>query len=118
MSAYVLTWLRFLVVVLSLQVGGFVLAYTMNDPCADESGCCSDCPLEGTGNECPPGCPDCHCHHGAAGAASIPVMVGQELALPLRCLDTARACPHGANAPREPILSGLFRPPRARALLT
>ncbi len=113
-----MAWMRLLVVALSFHVGGLVLATVVaDDLCAGESDCCSDCPMERSGQECPPGCPNCQCHHGG-GAASIPAREAQDLALPARSPDAMASCPHEASSPREPILPGVFRPPRALPALT
>jgi hypothetical protein len=113
-----LAWLRFLVVALSLHVGGLALAsVVVEDPCVDESGCCSDCPIEGSGQECPPGCPNCHCHH-PGGAVAIPELKGDKVSLPAPEQGNEQGRPREATAPREPPLPSLFRPPRAPSLLT
>src|SRR5688572_23038477 len=31
---------------------------------------CADCPLEGPGDPCPPGCPNCHCWHSGIALAA------------------------------------------------
>ena len=68
------------------------------------------CPDDETGNECPPGCPDCHCAHIAHAAVPTQACSVQRAAdlspalgpLPLRDF-----------APPSPQLPALFRPPRA-----
>lgn len=112
-----MAWLRLLLFTAFLHVGGFAVAAIAMDPCADETGCCTDCPIEKSGEECPPGCPDCHCHHGG-GAIAMPEVEGNDLARPARDLDSAETCPHEATAPRAPALPSVFRPPRALPLFT
>lgn len=115
---FLLAWLRLLVVALSLHIGALAVASAfLEGSCADESGCCSDCPLERSGQECPPGCPNCQCHH-AGGAVAISERDGEELSLPARDLGDERGRPREALAPREPALPSVFRPPRALSLLT
>lgn len=110
-------WLRFLLVTLSLQLGAMAVgAFVMDDPCAEEeTECCSDCPVERSGEECPSDCPDCHCHHGA-GAIAMPDVKGEDVPLPMREENIVRPPPFEASTPRSPFLSSVFRPPRIRVL--
>lgn len=111
------TCLRFLVLALSVHFGALALVAITDESCTEESDCCSDCPIEGSGQECPPGCPNCHCHH-ASGAVAIPELDGKDLALPSRDQGTERGRPQAATAPREPALPSVFRPPRPRTFFT
>jgi len=114
---FLVTWLSVLVVALSLHFGALALDAVTDVRCADESGCCSDCPIERSGQECPPDCPNCHCHH-AGGAVVVPESEGRELLVPSRVQAAECGRPRGATAPRAPPLPSLFRPPRALSLLT
>mgnify|MGYP000905576543 CR=1 FL=1 len=111
------TWLSLLVVSLSLHLSALALVAATEDRCADESGCCSDCPIERSGQECPSDCPNCHCHH-AGGAVVVPESEGRDLLVPSRVQGSDRQLPREATAPRAPPLPSLFRPPRALSLLT
>jgi len=113
----VVTWLRVLVLALSVHISAVALVAMTDDACADESGCCSDCPLERSGQECPPGCPNCHCQH-AGGAVMVSEVEGEDVAPPPPPdPGTAAARPREATAPREPFPSSIFRPPRMRLSL-
>jgi hypothetical protein len=116
---FLVTWLRLLVLALSMHIGVLALAAVADadEPCTDDSGCCSDCPIERSGQECPPGCPNCHCHH-AGGAAAIPDVKGEELSLPTHEQGDEKRDPPEATAPRQPPLPSIFRPPRSRSLLS
>ena len=101
---------RALLVVVAFDLSGlFAIAgdLTGHDD-ADVTGCCSDCPAEQTGKECPPGCPSCHCSHGAALSAHAPPPL---LAERSPVADVVYA-PSGAGAPRAPFANGVYRPPR------
>lgn len=105
--------LRLLVGLVSLQLSGVPgvaaeMGLRFLDDGADD--CCSDCPLEKGGQECPPGCPNCHCAHGgialptATESSTAPVAnVGD---------DDVEAAPHETSIPRAPPLPGVYRPPR------
>ncbi|HEY0464383.1 MAG TPA: hypothetical protein VGC79_09255 [Polyangiaceae bacterium] len=103
--------LRMLVLMLGVQLSGTAAVATeAGFGYFDAADCCADCPLESTGKECPPGCPNCHCVHGqiASVPASAPVL---ELLLGSTDADTAE--PPEASAPHAPFLPSLYRPPRA-----
>lgn len=100
--------LRFMAFVLAFQVSGLagaaiVVAERM-------SGDVSDCPLEKQGQECPPGCPQCHCAH--AGGLAAP---SSQLVL----VSAAAACGRvGLERPEStlvlsPLRSNPYRPPRS-----
>lgn len=111
----VLLVLRVLAVVVSVQVSGAgVLAAEL--ACADDAGdgCCTDCPVEKDGKECPPGCPNCHCSHGNVGLP--PVFVSTSVKLP-RINTHVRPPPFEARVPRAPALPSVYRPPRLLASL-
>ena len=72
--------------------------------------CCSDCPLEKSGVECPPSCPSCHCLHGQIASLPSP---SPTLEMKLVASDTRTIEPREAAAPHAPLLRGLYRPPRA-----
>lgn len=66
------------------------------------------CPYEERGDDCPPGCPDCHCTHVLrALPATVPELVGVcEPGVDL-------ALPYESTGPPCETAHGLFRPPRA-----
>lgn len=76
---------------------------------------CSDCPLDSDGRECPPGCPRCHCSHGAA---SLPPMFERRSSPVVVAVAPASAAPYEATAPRAPPLPSVYRPPRHAPLFT
>jgi hypothetical protein len=104
--------LRALLVIFSLQFGGtihdvtdLVEAVTAAPDKADHE----QCPVDGPCNDCPPGCPNCHCAALGSIAPASPVTI-----LPPRVLASALpASLAETQAPRGPDLPGLFRPPQA-----
>jgi hypothetical protein len=67
------------------------------------------CPADGPCDDCPPGCPNCHCSAAVASvvpaaAASLATVLGAEMLPP---------CLYATQAPAGPELPTLFRPPRA-----
>jgi hypothetical protein len=102
---------RMLILLLALQLSGTAaVAVEAGFAVLDRVDCCNECPLESSGKECPPGCPNCHCVHGqiALLPASPP-----ELELRLRSGAEAMPEPLEASAPHSPFLPSLYRPPRA-----
>jgi hypothetical protein len=71
--------------------------------------CCSDCPDENQGQECPPGCPSCHCAHGSL---ALPKQVEDRAATRRNDLPVIVLRPDEASVPQAPILPGIYRPPR------
>ncbi len=117
-AGFLVAWLRFLLVALSLHLGAVGMsALVIEDDSCEETECCSDCPIERSGEECPSGCPNCHCHHGG-GAVAIPEVKGEQVALPARDQNVEKARPSEATAPRQPFVGSLFRPPRALVSIT
>jgi len=110
--AVVLVALRALLVVFALQLSGaihdisdFVETVTTASDKAEHE----QCPVDGPCNDCPPGCPNCHCSAALGSVAT---------ATPLAILPQVLACALPASlaetqAPRGPDLPGLFRPPQA-----
>lgn len=73
------------------------------------SGEVADCPLEKQGQECPPGCPQCHCVH--VGGLAVP---SSQLVLVTAPGATARV---GLEQPEATLVDSLlranpYRPPR------
>lgn len=102
--------LRALVLLLSIHVSGIAGAALELTASADESGdCCSECPLEKTGKECPPSCPACHCSHG--GVALPPAAVARPVDAFDPDVSVADARPDDVE-PRAPQMPGVYRPPR------
>ena len=109
--AVVLVALRGLLVVFALQLSGtihdisdFVETVTAEPGKAEHE----QCPVDGPCNDCPPGCPNCHCAAAlgsvapASPMATLPALLAS--ALPYSLAET--------QAPRGPDLPGLFRPPQ------
>lgn len=105
--------LRALLVAFALQFSGaihdlsdFVDAVVVADDTEHEH---EQCPVDGPCNDCPPGCPNCHCAAAlgsvapVALTATMPALLGSALPASLA----------GTQAPSGPDLPGLFRPPRA-----
>jgi len=73
-----------------------------------------ECPDERAGSECPPGCPDCHCVYAAA--FTLPLRTLRLLAPPPRP-NSPRPLAANSQAPAQPLLASIFRPPRPAANL-
>lgn len=102
--------LRVLAVVLTVQVSnvghvaadlaGAAFGYTV-----EHEDCTRDCPDD----QCPPGCPNCHCSHGSGGAL-LPVAMTLEIQSPN---DGSSWSPrHAMDRPPSPALSSVYRPPK------
>ena len=103
--------LRVVVLVLSLHISGLATAAFESGLVARvEAGCCTDCPAESSGKECPPGCPNCHCVHGQVASLPASLAVLETL---LPSSDAQSTEPLEASAPHAPFLPSLYRPPRA-----
>lgn len=105
--------LRVLALVLAVQLGGVaeplmdtVCALTCDTPCHHDD----ESPLDRPCDDCPPGCPSCHC--GNALTSIVPQLTAAEVAaLPLEQADSPRFF---EQAPPVPDSSPPFRPPQAR----
>jgi hypothetical protein len=73
-----------------------------------------ECPDEQNGRECPPGCPICHCSHGAV---ALPPVVATTFVDAFDPITTVTPSPTAAAVPRAPILPGVYRPPRVAPAL-
>jgi hypothetical protein len=73
-----------------------------------------DCEDEESGHECPPGCPNCHCVHGAVVQLAPRGALRPELRLasvhPVQ--HEAGFVPLDTVPPKGPDLTPLYRPPR------
>lgn len=105
--------LRVLVVLVSVELSGIAAVAGVGIGCGEAStGCCTDCPAEKNGNECPPDCPNCHCSHGSIALPPV-----------FERLDAERATtdvtffprPREAGVPHAPHLPSVYRPPRPGA---
>ena len=111
--AVVLVALRALLVVFALQLSGtihdisdFVEAVAaVPDKVEHEQ-----CPINGPCNDCPPGCPNCHCAAALGSVAPASPPIATMPALLASALPTSLA---KTQAPCGPDLPGLFRPPQA-----
>lgn len=102
------------VLVLGLLLGGSALAShsLYADETVADASCCADCPGERSGHECPPECPDCHCHH--SGGMTMNISAPESEALPSLAPHRSEP-PRGsreAEKPQEPFRSAIYRPPR------
>ena len=103
--------LRALVVLLALQLSGVThavgdLLMFLDDSMAEEH---TDCSSEKPGRDCPPGCPTCHHAHGGVG--SLPGSAS--FTLTHAHAKAASFAPAEADAPPNPDLPSVFRPPKA-----
>lgn len=112
--AYLVSVLRLLTVVVTLQFSGAVhfavdaVGIVVAERAAHED----DCPLDGGPcNDCPPSCPNCHCAN--APTAVLPLEV-RSLVSPLFGASPTRGLAR-TEAPPSPELPALFRPPRTLA---
>lgn len=109
--------LRLVLVAIALQMSGAAQAADfIVDACSDDADCCSDCPLEVAGHTCPPGCPNCHCHHGGIALTPTPGTEADIAAIPRDHRNVVRR-PHKTETPQEPFRASVYRPPRAGARL-
>jgi hypothetical protein len=105
-----LVTLRVLAVVLGLQLSG--VSHFVEDAAAaiatghaeHEDPCPADRPCE----ECPPGCPQCHCSNTMRSL--VPPVGAPSLLLAETALSAAGDA--SSRAPLSPDLPGLFRPPQ------
>lgn len=103
--------LRMLILCLAVQLSGTAaMAIEAGFVALDRVDCCDECPIEKGGNECPPGCPNCHCLHGQIASLPASSLVLEML---LSAEHAATAEPLEASAPHAPFLPSLYRPPRA-----
>lgn len=104
--------LRVVVGVIALQLTGLSIVASEVAPrfayAAD--GCCSDCPLEQSGKECPPDCPVCHCDHGTI---ALPSAFGSGAESQVILERIATAAPYEASVSSAPLLPSVYRPPRS-----
>jgi hypothetical protein len=70
-----------------------------------------ECPPDGPCDDCPPGCPNCHC---AALGTLIPAL--RVDVAPALLEESLPACLDQTQAVTGPDRPALFRPPRARAV--
>lgn len=106
--------LRALVLLIAIQISGVasVAAELAAVGVGDVDGCCSDCPFEKDGQECPPSCPSCHCSHGGA---ALPAPVSATESIAFHHIVHEAIAPPGATVPRPPTLPSIYRPPRSLA---
>ena len=103
---------RLLVVALSLQLSGSPhAAVDLAVAIVGESGHEEQCPPEGPCDDCPPGCPNCHCSNTLRALEPSSGLVALEAAVRL-----ISAAPERPARPRlRPELPLPFRPPRAQS---
>ncbi len=104
---------RTLVALLALQLSGLphAIADVADAMVATEAGFSRhDCDDEPADTDCPPGCPSCHCAHAnvlpSAQTADLFAWLGGLPGSELTDLT------YHSNAPRQPLLPSVFRPPR------
>jgi hypothetical protein len=96
--------------VLGLQLSGAAhLVEDVEALVSAEHGQHEQCPADGPCNDCPPGCPQCHCPNALRSVAP-PATEMSALAF-----DASVPAPRAPSeqAPIAPELPGLFRPPQA-----
>lgn len=108
--------LRVLVVLLGLHVSGVAHAVedAVNLVVTGHAEHEEQCPADGPCDDCPPGCPQCHCPNAmrsVAPKAGAPFVLVAEAAI-------APAVDAAMRVPLSPDLPGLFRPPQAALTLS
>lgn len=103
--------LRVVVAVVALHMTGLSsvaseIGFRFADAADD---CCTDCPLEQSGKECPPDCPVCHCDHGTVALPSAFEGNAESQVILER---SAPATPYEASISSAPLLPSVYRPPR------
>jgi len=106
-------FVRTLAAILALQLSGapHVIEDLADTFLASESGIeHHDCDDE-SDQDCPPGCPSCHCTHPNV----LPSAQTDDLFAWLGCLPGSELAdlPYESTAPPQPQLPSVFRPPRA-----
>ena len=72
--------------------------------------CCTDCPLDSSGGECPTQCPVCQCSHSAAALPQS----SYEVALNrVTAPASMPPIPYDVRVSKAPLRAGLYRPPRS-----
>jgi len=101
---------RVLTVLLSLQFCGAIHDFSdaVRFVVSADDGQHEKCPPNGPCDDCPPGCPNCHC----AAVGSIVPDVQVELA-PELLAESLPSCLYATQAVAGPDRPPLFRPPRA-----
>jgi hypothetical protein len=108
------TVVSIVVALIALQVSGLgAMAEYLDRSTETSGGCCSDCPMEQDGRECPPGCPNCHCAHGGVGLPMAHEGAEESSVLEARM----EVPPYEATVPRAPPGPGVYRPPRSNSSL-
>ncbi|HEY3493234.1 MAG TPA: hypothetical protein VGK73_01055 [Polyangiaceae bacterium] len=110
LAASVLLLLRLLAVVLGLQLGG--IGHAAADLIESMSSSAEEheqCPADGACDDCPPGCPSCHCANRVPSVAAN----GQPLPFAVEPPPLDAWLGLAANrAPPGPEPSSVYRPPR------
>lgn len=108
--------LRLIALLVATELSG--VAHALLDVAASAAGVehpRDDCDDEEAGHECPPGCPNCHCTHGAIAQLAPRTTPPPEQQLtvlhPVRL--EAGFVPRDAMPPQGADLTRLYRPPRA-----
>ncbi|MDB4991705.1 MAG: hypothetical protein JWN04_6883 [Myxococcaceae bacterium] len=108
--------LRLLALLVSTELAG--VAHAVLDVTATLTGSehpGDDCDSE-LGHECPPGCTNCHCTHGAVAWTLPKIAALEHLRALYPATHQAGFVPLDAMPPAGPDLTPLYRPPRAVAL--
>ena len=115
--ARVLTlFVRILAVILTVQTSG--VAHGAVDLAAAALGQTvehEDCTADGDEDKCPPGCPSCHCSHGAASLIP-PGAVDVHVPHPADGISWSQR--RATQTPPAPLLSTVYRPPKVIASLS
>lgn len=111
-SARRIVALLFRAFVVLLMVDGAGLGNTFSVFAGDHdetTECCTDCPLESSGGECPAQCPVCQCSHGSAALPQSSYEVALDR---LSTSSSMQSIPYDVRIAKAPLLAGLYRPPR------
>ncbi len=108
-SSVLLLVARLLVLYLALQVSGAGPALWGDCCSTDDDDCSGQTERERPCNDCPPGCPKCHC---SPTPFSAPLPTETARLVPDPRERPVVWTPYEAEAPREAPLSSIFRPPK------
>lgn len=115
LGTMILVILRALAVVLGLQLGGIghAAADLIESIAASSTAEHEQCPPDGACDDCPPGCPSCHCSNRVPSVAAKGTLLPSAVEPPP--IDAWRPFAN-ADAPPGPEPASLYRPPRVVSL--
>lgn len=106
-------FLRVLALLLGVQLGGIghAAADALHETGVIQVEEHEECPLDRACDDCPPGCPQCHCSNRVPSVAPLPSVI---VASAFPSADVTFVLTENAAPPR-PVLPSLYRPPRTTA---